>query len=364
MTESERKIRVIIAKPGLDGHDRGREDRRAGPARRRHGGDLHRHPPDAGDDRRGRAARGRRRRGAEHPSPARTSSSSPHVLRAPAPSATSCPPIRSSSAAVSSPRRTSPGCRRSASRASSVRPRTPTTSSTSCESASPRSHERWRLTRGPAARCPCPDTASQHAAALVAGLRAGNRRALAQLLTEVENGTPAGREGLRRLFADTGRAHTIGITGAPGLGQEHRHQHARAGLSREGTRPSPSSPSTPPARSPRARSWATACACRISAADPRHLHPQPRLARGAGRALARHGSTSWRCSTRPAATSSSSRPSAPARTRSRIAGAARTTVLTQHPRRRRRHPGHEGRASWRSPTCSASTRPTTPAPTP
>ena len=64
-----------------------------------------------------------------------------------------------------------------------------------------------------------PDTPAQHAAALVAGLRAGNRRALARLLTEVENGTPAGREGLRQLFADTGRAHTIGITGAPGSGK-------------------------------------------------------------------------------------------------------------------------------------------------
>ena len=64
-----------------------------------------------------------------------------------------------------------------------------------------------------------PRTASDHAATLVAGLREGNRRALARVLTEVENGSPAGREALRQLFAGTGRAHTIGITGSPGSGK-------------------------------------------------------------------------------------------------------------------------------------------------
>ena len=64
-----------------------------------------------------------------------------------------------------------------------------------------------------------PRTASDHAATLVAGLREGNRRALARVLTEVENGSPAGREALRHLFSATGRAQTIGVTGAPGSGK-------------------------------------------------------------------------------------------------------------------------------------------------
>lgn len=53
----------------------------------------------------------------------------------------------------------------------------------------------------------------------IARLLAGNRRALARVLTEVENCTPAGREALRRLFPRTGQAHIIGLTGAPGSGK-------------------------------------------------------------------------------------------------------------------------------------------------
>ena len=56
-------------------------------------------------------------------------------------------------------------------------------------------------------------------AALCDGLLAGNRRALSRVLTEVENGSPAGREATRRLYAKTGRAQTIGITGSPGAGK-------------------------------------------------------------------------------------------------------------------------------------------------
>ena len=58
---TEKKIRVVVAKPGLDGHDRGakiiaRALRDAG-----HGGDLHRAAPDARADRRDRDPGGRRR---------------------------------------------------------------------------------------------------------------------------------------------------------------------------------------------------------------------------------------------------------------------------------------------------------------
>jgi LAO/AO transport system kinase len=48
---------------------------------------------------------------------------------------------------------------------------------------------------------------------------AGERRALARAMTLVENETAAGRETLRALYPHTGRAHTIGVTGASGAGK-------------------------------------------------------------------------------------------------------------------------------------------------
>jgi LAO/AO transport system kinase len=47
----------------------------------------------------------------------------------------------------------------------------------------------------------------------------GNRLALARLLTQVENDSPEGRAALADLFQHTGKAHLIGITGAPGTGK-------------------------------------------------------------------------------------------------------------------------------------------------
>jgi LAO/AO transport system kinase len=47
----------------------------------------------------------------------------------------------------------------------------------------------------------------------------GDRLALARLLTLVENNSEDGRAALRALFPRTGRAHLIGITGAPGTGK-------------------------------------------------------------------------------------------------------------------------------------------------
>jgi LAO/AO transport system kinase len=49
--------------------------------------------------------------------------------------------------------------------------------------------------------------------------RAGDRRALARLLTEVENRTRAGEAALRELYPLAGRAHLVGVTGAPGSGK-------------------------------------------------------------------------------------------------------------------------------------------------
>lgn len=47
----------------------------------------------------------------------------------------------------------------------------------------------------------------------------GNRLALARLLTQVENETPQGLEELKRLYPYTGKAHIVGVTGAPGTGK-------------------------------------------------------------------------------------------------------------------------------------------------
>lgn len=50
-------------------------------------------------------------------------------------------------------------------------------------------------------------------------LLAGSRLALARLITQIENGTEAGREALDELFGHAGKAHLIGVTGAPGTGK-------------------------------------------------------------------------------------------------------------------------------------------------
>ncbi|MBA2299701.1 MAG: methylmalonyl Co-A mutase-associated GTPase MeaB [Chloroflexi bacterium] len=48
---------------------------------------------------------------------------------------------------------------------------------------------------------------------------AGDRGALARLLTAVENRTPIAEAALRRLYPVAGRAHLVGITGPPGSGK-------------------------------------------------------------------------------------------------------------------------------------------------
>ncbi len=47
----------------------------------------------------------------------------------------------------------------------------------------------------------------------------GDRRALARLLSFVEDGIPEGREALARLFPKAGKAHVVGVTGSPGAGK-------------------------------------------------------------------------------------------------------------------------------------------------
>jgi LAO/AO transport system kinase len=50
-------------------------------------------------------------------------------------------------------------------------------------------------------------------------LLSGNRLALTRLLTQVENDSTEGRAALTELFPHTGKAHLIGVTGAPGTGK-------------------------------------------------------------------------------------------------------------------------------------------------
>jgi LAO/AO transport system kinase len=54
---------------------------------------------------------------------------------------------------------------------------------------------------------------------LVEKLIKGDRRALARLITRVEDRTPDARAAIRQLFAKTGRSQIIGITGPPGSGK-------------------------------------------------------------------------------------------------------------------------------------------------
>lgn len=54
---------------------------------------------------------------------------------------------------------------------------------------------------------------------LVERVLAGDRRALARVLSQVENGTEEGLEALRRLSAQAGRAQLVGVTGGAGCGK-------------------------------------------------------------------------------------------------------------------------------------------------
>ncbi len=54
---------------------------------------------------------------------------------------------------------------------------------------------------------------------LAASVLAGDRYSLARLLTLVENDREEGHSGLAELFPYTGKAHLIGVTGAPGTGK-------------------------------------------------------------------------------------------------------------------------------------------------
>jgi LAO/AO transport system kinase len=54
---------------------------------------------------------------------------------------------------------------------------------------------------------------------LVARFRAGDRLALARLLSFIENDRPAGARAMAELYRQTGNAYVVGITGPPGAGK-------------------------------------------------------------------------------------------------------------------------------------------------
>ncbi len=64
-----------------------------------------------------------------------------------------------------------------------------------------------------------PSDAAPRGEALADAALAGDRVALARLLTAVENRTPVAEAAVRRLHPSAGRAHLVGITGAPGAGK-------------------------------------------------------------------------------------------------------------------------------------------------
>ena len=54
---------------------------------------------------------------------------------------------------------------------------------------------------------------------VIAAVRAGNPRALGRLISWIENASPALPVVMKELASDTGRAHVVGLTGAPGVGK-------------------------------------------------------------------------------------------------------------------------------------------------
>ena len=71
---------------------------------------------------------------------------------------------------------------------------------------------------------------------LAEGVLKGDRRALARLLTLVENRSPGVEETLRRLYPHSGRARCIGVTGLPGAGKSTLVYALTAELRRRGVK--------------------------------------------------------------------------------------------------------------------------------
>ncbi len=97
---------------------------------------------------------------------------------------------------------------------------------------------------------------------LAEGIRAGDRRALARAISLVEDDQPAGPQILADLYAHTGRAHVIGVTGSPGTGKSTlvnalARSYRAAGFTVGVIAVDPA------ARFPGGRCWATGFGCAI-----------------------------------------------------------------------------------------------------
>ncbi len=86
---------------------------------------------------------------------------------------------------------------------------------------SPPSQEprRPRMMNRPSAKRRAASMATQPNADIVTRLLDGDRRALARVVTLIENRAPQAQRILAQLHAHTGRAHIVGITGSPGAGK-------------------------------------------------------------------------------------------------------------------------------------------------
>ena len=244
-----RKIRVLVAKPGLDGHDRGakvvaRALSDAGMEVIYTG--LRQSP---GADRPGRHPGGRRRRRPEHPL---GRAHDPSFPGSPSSSPRKGPTTSSSSAAASSPRTTSPSsspreCARSSAPAPPPRPRSTSSRPTS------RPGDRRAMTRAE----PSPGE-------IASRILSGEERALARLLSALEDGEPWAVESLRTLCGPRPPDRPSAPTGF-----ESHHRHYRAAwLGQEHPRRQAHRPPTEAAAS------ASACSPSILRAPSRGRHPR------------------------------------------------------------------------------------------
>ncbi|MCS7283891.1 MAG: methylmalonyl Co-A mutase-associated GTPase MeaB [Anaerolineae bacterium] len=69
---------------------------------------------------------------------------------------------------------------------------------------------------------------------LVSRVLTGDRRALARLISQIEDEEPSVQEALSALHPHTGRAHIVGITGAPGTGKSTLVNELAKGFRRQG----------------------------------------------------------------------------------------------------------------------------------
>src|SRR4051812_28016915 len=84
---------------------------------------------------------------------------------------------------------------------------------------------------------------------LLQRLLSGDARALARVITRVENRSPESFEILKQLFQHTGRSRIIGITGSPGVGKSSLVDRLAAACHAQNQKPAvvavdPSSPFT------------------------------------------------------------------------------------------------------------------------